>query len=252
MQQQDQQLYKMMQEQEVLKRELEEQRRERIEMEKRRHIEERARLNSRDKERGALNLLNAYELLSGSKKDGGLSDLLGSRKPTMGSSSRLGFQSVIGGYKGEPNYNDHSPLSSPFRQSASMIVSPTYTYGGYQQPPQQSFFSNPVQNTNQGASLFSDPNFVIKLLELVKEKPSDREEKSRRSKLSDMMMSSLERQNMVLSSLAQNIGRDQEDKMELENRLIEHKIRRLQGDSDNRSPSTTNSFRRFVSNKQSI
>lgn len=209
--QQEEQMQRVMYEQEILRKELEQQRLERMEWERRRRKEiDRTKIESRDRERNALAMLNAFERAAAGSGDHDdiLSAFTSPRKKHDRYPANMPEPSFEHLRHRAPNF-----IPNAFQKTANMMLSPSYG-SPYHVPP----------SGGLGGSSIDSNLVIMKLLDMIKEDHS----KPKKNKLSDMMMNSLERQNQVLISLAKNMGDEKEDKTYAENKNLERKIRKLE------------------------
>ena len=226
MRQYEEQMRRMAYEQETLRRELEQQKKERLEMEKKMQ-KKRTELDSRDRERNALAMINAFEKSAGLGGDRGFGDFFrefGGAPPPIKAETPIATKGMRGSL-------DINPSPNTFQKTASMMISPNYGggpqgMGGYQpfQPQATQRQQQQIPANNNG---LSDPNFILKLLELVKK---NKEPPPQKSHLSEMISASLEKQNMILSALARGVaGGGVEDETSYnEKKSLERKIAQLE------------------------
>lgn len=112
------------------------------------------------------------------------------------------------GYNQAPNNN----YQSPFQNAANMMMNnPMSPY----QMPMQGFdpYGNPIMGS-----------------------PTYPEKKKESNKAAEILMASLEKQNMILSELTGSIQRDRENKVLQESREIEYRIKQLEYESNQFRP----------------
>lgn len=119
-----------------------------------------------------------------------------------------------GGYP----YGQGAPYASPFQNAANQLISPTSPASypmemGFNPYQQNALLQHPMLNP-YGMGMSPQP-----------------EKKKETSKTAEILMASLEKQNMILAELTGSINKDRDYKMTQEAKEIENKIRQLEFES---------------------
>lgn len=244
MQMQEEQMRRMAYEQEILRREVERQKKEKMELEKWQPKHGHRELRSRDRERDALALLGAFEKINTKGRNNdyrGLDDFFEEKshekmqpkrppsiKEEIETPKRRGgsHSERRGGSLGERKpHMQSTPNFTPnkFQQNASMMLNSPIYYPPFGANPYQ----NPINMGNNPGGPLADYNFILKLLELTK---NDSKPKSNR--ISEMLKSSLDKQNQILESMASNLANEKEEHYSAENRELERQIKVLELESE--------------------